>query len=176
MSSSSYSNLKKLKNNSVQRFTLKGKKRYAKVVSIYDGDTCDLAFYEDDQMGNLVRYKCRMSGYDAPEMDEIDGELTRDYLAHLCRGRNAVEPEDFRQQNEILTKDNLQEKLDKSKRLVYTEFGREGKYGRPVVTLYQTSSSGNPPEIKDSINEMMKKFVKTLDQDSSASNSDSDMA
>ena len=177
MSSSYYSSLKNLTHDSVERFTLKGEKKFAKVVSMYDGDTCDLAFYRDDEMDNLVRYKCRMSGYDAPELDDIDGELTRDYLSHLCAGGDAVEPEDFRDENGALTKDDLQEELDNSSRLVYAEFGREGKYGRPVVTLYQTTTKGNPPQIKlGSINDMMKQFVERLDQDSSESNSDSDMA
>ena len=37
--------------------------------------------------GDFVRYKCRLLGYDAPELDdEPSGELARDYLAHLCTG------------------------------------------------------------------------------------------
>ena len=158
--------LKNLKDKDVERFTLKGEEKYAKVVSIYDGDTLDLAFYQDDEMNDLVRYKCRMSGYDAPEMDEEDGELTRDYLAHLCTGGDDVEPADFQGENDMLSKGDLQKKLDQNKRLVFAEFGREGKYGRPVVALSQTSSRGNPPKKGKSINDMMTKFVHELDQDS----------
>ena len=117
-----------------------------------------------------------MSGYDAPEMDEEDGELSRDYLAHLCTGGDDVEPAEFKDQNDILNKGDLQKKLDQNKRLVFVEFEREGKYGRPVVTLYQTSSRGNPPKIGKSITDMMTKFVNELDQDSSKASSDSDMS
>lgn len=173
----SYSILRNLKGNEVQRFTLRGERKHAKVASIYDGDTLDLAFYRDDKMKHLVRYKCRMSGYDAPEMDEEDGELTRDYLAHLCTGGKVFKPVDFQNVNGILSKDQLQTKLDQSNRLVFAEFGREGKYGRPVVVLYQTSSRGNPPKIEtELINDMMTKFVHELDQDSSETSSDSDMS
>ena len=174
MNSSYHSSLKNLKSDDVERFTLKGKEKYAKVVSIYDGDTCDLAFYLDDDRNYLVRYKCRMSAYNAPKLKETNGELTRDYLAHLCTGGKAVEPENFRDQNETQTKDDLQEKLDKSKRLVYAKFGREGKYGRPVITLYQTYTTGNPPRVKNSnsINAMMTTFVDELEE----SASDSDMS
>ena len=165
--------LKNLKEDSVERFTLKGEERYAKVVSVYDGDTLDLAFYQDDEVDNPIRYKCRMLGYDAPELDEINGELTRNYLAHLCTGGVAMKPADFRDQNGTLTKDDLQKKLNKSKRLIYAEFEREGKYGRPVVTLYQTSPRGNPPRVRnkeeeDSINTMITEFVNELDKESNS--------
>ena len=163
MDYSQHSALADLKDEDVKRFTLKGKEKYAKVVSIFDGDTLDLAFY--NEMSRFVRYKCRMSGYDAPEMDEENGKLARDYLAHLCMGGNDVKPVVFKNGNSVLSKDQLQTKLDKNKRLVSAQFGREGKYGRPVVTLYQTSSRGNPPNIllEKSINDMMTKFVHELD-------------
>ena len=157
MDYSQYSALADLKDEDVKRFTLKGKEKYAKVVSIFDGDTLDLAFY--NEMKHFVRYKCRMSGYDAPEMDEENGKLARDYLAHLCTGGDVVKPVDF--QNGILSKDQLQTKLDKNKTLVRAEFGREGKYGRPVVTLYKRGVFLLRRE--ESINHMMTKFVEELD-------------
>ena len=154
-----YSALENLKDKDVKRFTLKGEKQFAKVVSIFDGDTLDLAFYRED---NLVRYKCRMSGYDAPEMDEENGKLARDYLAHLCTEEYVVEPVDFK--NGILSKDQLQTKLDENKTLVIAEFGREGKYGRPVVTLYKIWTTGSLECEKSlKINDMMTKFVQKLD-------------
>ena len=106
--------LKKLTKDSVKRFTLKEKVRYAKVVSIYDGDTCDLAFYREDESDDFVRYKCRMSGYYAPEFDEKNGELARDYLAHLCMGGDVAKPAKFCDQNDIMSTKDLQQELDKS--------------------------------------------------------------
>ena len=163
MDYSQYSALADLKDEDVKRFTLKGKEKYAKVVSIFDGDTLDLAFY--NEMKHFVRYKCRMSGYDAPEMDEENGKLTRDYLAYLCTGGDVVEPVDFEKKNGISSKeDQLQTKLDKNKTLVIAQFGREGKYGRPVVTLYKPWTTGSLKcEKSMKINDMMTKFVQKLD-------------
>ena len=149
--------LKRQTNDSLIRFTLKGKTSLAKVVSIYDGDTCDLAFYLDDQTDNVVRYKCRMSGYDAPELDEPNGEVARNYLAHLCLGQD---PGRLRE----ITKDNLQNKLDNSKTLVFAKFGREGKYGRPVVTLHPTSPRANKVIDDIIINNQMAEFLQSLEQ------------
>ncbi|CAB4014098.1 Hypothetical predicted protein [Paramuricea clavata] len=175
-----HANLKK-KDNSVPRFTLKTVKRYAKVVSVYDGDTCDLVFYINTQNMNQdkpVRYKCRMLGYDAPELEEKpSGELARGYLTHLCTGgdahtHNAVE--------NLRTEKRVQQKLDDNKNsLVYAEFGGPGKYGRQLVTLYQISkeeeddstscdmvasesSEDNVPPIPTSINTMMAQYINTL--------------
>ena len=85
-----YKSLRKLKHDGVKRFTLKGKEKFAKVPTVHDGDTCDVAFYAGELLSDdstdsdsdtdnsdssntdkleskFVRYKCRMSGYDAPE-------------------------------------------------------------------------------------------------------------
>lgn len=170
--------LKKLKKDDVKRFSLKGKERYAKVVCIYDGGACDLAFYLDDnEIDNVVKFKCTMSSYSAPKLQETNGALARDYLCHLCLGRDVVEPVDFCDQNGTLSKTDLQERLDQNERLVYAKFERKDEYGQPRVTLHQTSLKGHPPRIKESINDMMKKFVdelERLDQYSSESNSGSD--
>jgi endonuclease YncB( thermonuclease family) len=181
MGSCYHPNLKKLTNDDVKRFTLKGIERYAKVLSVYDGDTCDLLFYQDDEMVKYIRYKCRMSGYDAPELDETpNGKLARNYLVHLCTGGEPTKSAEFLDPNNAWTKEDLQRKLDSSKRLVYAEFGREGKYGRPLAILYQTSSRGNPPDRVEntSINDLMKQFIDELDrnnQDSSESSNEDDV-
>ncbi|CAB4003105.1 Hypothetical predicted protein [Paramuricea clavata] len=171
----------KLKNNSVPRFTLKTLKRYAKVVSVYDGDTCDLVFYQDEQQLNLnepVRYKCRMLDYNAPELEEKpSGELARGYLTHLCTGGNA---QTYNAGN-LRTEKRVQQKLDNNEdSLVYAEFGGPGKYGRQLVTLYQTlkeednssdksscdfvaSPDDDPPGYENtSINSMMAQYIDML--------------
>ena len=84
--------LSKAKSNDVHRFSLKGVKKIAKDVSVLSGDSYDLVFYRNERM---VRYKCHLSGYDAPYLDdEPNGELARDYLANLCMKDN-VEIDDF---------------------------------------------------------------------------------
>jgi hypothetical protein len=63
----------------------------------------------------------------------------------------------------ILTKEQLQEQLNSGHRLVYAVFGTEEKYGRPLATLYQTSSEedddGNPKIANKSINDMMREYI-----------------
>lgn len=135
-----HANLKK-KDNSVPRFTLEGTERYAKVVSVHDGDTCDLLFYQDEQQMNQdkpVRYNCRMLSYNAPELKEKPrGKLARGYLTYLCTGGDAhtYNPE----VENLRTEKRVQRKLnDNEDSLVYAVFGGAGKYGRQLVTLYQT--------------------------------------
>ena len=160
MSSLYHPRLKELTKHDVKRLSLKGKDRHAKVVYICDGSTCDLAFYLDEEKDKLVKFKCNMSGYDASKLSEASSALARDYLAHLCTGGDVVEPTDFCDRG-MLSKREMQ------KRLVLAEFGRNGKYGRPVVTMYQTLPRGHPPPAKrdkGSINDMMTTFVDELEQ------------
>jgi endonuclease YncB( thermonuclease family) len=109
--------LKKLTDEDVQRFTLlKGIVAYTKVVAVYDVDTCDVIFHHN---GDFVRYKCRLLGYDAPELDdEPSGELAREYLAHLCTGGKPGGSE-FLDVNQIWTKQKLQQLLNDNENLVY---------------------------------------------------------
>lgn len=57
--------LKNIKNSDVKYFNLHGYKTKAKMVNIYDGDTCTLAF---NYKGNIVKFKCRLNGIDCAEM------------------------------------------------------------------------------------------------------------
>lgn len=155
----SLTKLKKVTEENVHRFTLEGLEKKAKVVSIYDGDTCDLAFY---RKGELVRFKCRLEDVDAPELREVNGKLVRDFLAHLCMGKK---PDKF-DDSKIRDKKYLQEKLDKNKCLVYAVFGKFDKYGRALVTLKIFSKGGK------SINKMITDY-KDKKSDSSSSSSSS---
>jgi endonuclease YncB( thermonuclease family) len=140
--------LGKITKDDLPRFTLNGIKAHAKVVSVYDGDTCDVVFYHDE-MKAAVRFKCRLLGYDAPELDdEPHGELARDYLAHLCMGKIRSKFND----KGVWDKKNLQKMLDENENTVYAMFGKQGKYGRPLVTL-KTSPRGT------CINELVSAFV-----------------
>ena len=138
--------LKQMTVSNSERFTLNGEKGHAKVVSIHDGDTCDVVFYHE-QLETFLRFKCRLSGFDAPELDEPKGEETRNYLAHLCMGKD---PKRFNKKIE-LDKKALQFMLNENKNTVYAEFGKEEKYGRALVTL-KTSPRGKI------INEMVRDY------------------
>jgi endonuclease YncB( thermonuclease family) len=151
--------LKKVRSHEIKRFSLKRLKAKAKVVSIHDGDTCDLAFYRGEEM---VRFNCRLEDIDAPELQEANGELVRDFLAHLCMGKDADEFDDAK----IWNKKDLQKELNKSENLVYAVFGKFGKYGRALVTLKKSSRARGR-----SINDMVSDYAKKLEDDSDATTS-----
>lgn len=134
-----YQELKAVTNKNIGRFTFKGKRTNAKVIHIHDGDTCDLVF---EHNGELMRFKYRLAGVDTPELgikDILgrDARIARDYLAHLSTGED---PNDFDDESGSLKKSELQEHLDKNKKLVYATFGDFDKYGRPHVTLKSPKS------------------------------------
>lgn len=55
----------KSKNNSIKYFSFNGKKTKAKIVDIYDGDTCTIVFLH---RGEYIKYKSRAYGYDTHEL------------------------------------------------------------------------------------------------------------
>ena len=55
----------------------------AKVVSVHDGNTCDLVIIRN----GLERFECRLFGIDTPELRTgLKAEKARDFLAWLCIG------------------------------------------------------------------------------------------
>ena len=123
----------------VDLFSLEGNNVSAKVVQVYDGDTCDLVF---DYRGELVRYKCRLEGINTAELGKKgakgrdakgrDAKIARNFLAWLCTGNKA---EEFDDNAPAWTKTVLQKWLNESKKLVYAELGGFGDFGRLLVTL-----------------------------------------
>ena len=135
--------LKRMTNTTVGRFSLKGKNVSAKVVQVYDGDTCDLAFCSGRK---IVRYNRRLEGINATERRKKrgkvlrdakgrDAKITRDFWAWLCTGNKAKE---FNDKEPALTETELQKWLNGSEELVYAKLGGFGKYGRLLVTLKRT--------------------------------------
>ena len=138
----------------IDRFTLDGKKGQVKVLSIHDGDTCDVVFELYGQYKE--RFNCRLLDYDAPELnEEPQGELARDYLVHLVTGGERND-DNFLDPSIIRTEAYIQEKLDKSKNLIYAVFGEFDSFGRALVTLKAKAQS------KKSINDIMREFVEKL--------------
>jgi endonuclease YncB( thermonuclease family) len=81
--------------NDVDLFSLNGKEFTAKVVNIYDGDTCKCVFVLN---GELVKFNCRMNGYDTPEIrprlnvenrEEVieKAKEARDYFKNLVKNK-----------------------------------------------------------------------------------------
>ena len=103
---------------------------YAKVVTVHDGDTCDLVFYRN---GSYQRFKCRLLGINSPELKDGNIALkSRDFLTWLCLG---YDPAQFPRLSQPWSEAQLQNYLNGSQVLVYAEFDGVGGYGRPLVTL-----------------------------------------
>ncbi len=145
--------LRNVKRGDIDRFTLDGQEAEAKVVSVHDGDTCDVVFKLHRRKEQFV---CRLKSYDAPELKERPkGQLARNYLAYLVMGGDRT-MDGFSDSKKKWTKEDLQTMLDASKNLVYAVFGKFDSFGRALVTLYPTYSKGT------SINAMMKNFIAQL--------------
>ena len=127
--------------------------RKAKVVKIHDGDTCDLVV-ERKRSGRLERFKCRLAEIDTPEIDsdqpkEIKkAKKARDFLAWLCMGND---PADFSRRSKPWSDDELQGQLDENTTLIYAEFRKADRYGRPLVVLREDK------EAKESFNDLLVK-------------------
>lgn len=109
----------------------------AKVVSIHDGDTCDLVVA---RYGSFERFKCRLAAINTPELSEgTKAKKARDFLAWLCLGKD---PSNFPRSSPPWSDAELQSKLDANKQLVYAEFQGTGGYQRPLVVLRKSQSQG----------------------------------
>ena len=102
----------------------------AKVVSVHDGDTCDLVFVRN---GRFERFKCRLASINTPELSTGLGALkARDFLVWLSLGKD---PSSFPHSSQPFSEHQIQSSLDANKQLVYVEFQGIGGYGRPLVIL-----------------------------------------
>lgn len=103
-------------------YSLEGTKTNCKILKLYDGDTLWLAI---EKHGQLYKYKCRMMGYDSPEMKPPLKQAGRDLEI-----KAAKESKDYL---ETLLKDKY----------VTVEFFGYCKYGRPLINLYIYKTSRN---------------------------------
>lgn len=74
----------------IERMENKSWKMWMKIVSVYDGDTCTIICIF---RGKFVRWRCRMFGYDSPELrskDETEKQkarLAKEYFESLLTFR-----------------------------------------------------------------------------------------
>lgn len=107
-------------------FTFEGLKTAAKVVRIYDGDTCYVVI---EHFGSLIKLMCRLDGIDAPEI------RTTPQAALLARNRLAQLSTNVHIDLEC-TSSNIQGLLDKNTKILTAEFFGKEKYGRELASLY----------------------------------------
>jgi endonuclease YncB( thermonuclease family) len=119
----------------------------AKVVSVHDGDTCDLVI---NRIGGLQRFKCRLADINAPELSTgSKAKKARDFLAWLSIGED---PGNFSRSSQPWSDAQLQNMLDASKMLVHAEFRSLDVYHRALVVLKKTSGD------KDSFNNLLMQY------------------
>ena len=72
--------------NDIELFDLKGQTFDAKVVDVYDGDTCSIVIKLNNQW---TKFKVRAYGYDSPEMRPSKNLPDRDEIIHMAiKARN----------------------------------------------------------------------------------------
>jgi endonuclease YncB( thermonuclease family) len=122
----------------VPEFSLAGKTLAAKVVDCYYGDTFDIVVRIFDQ---LLKFKCRMDGYDAPEMKppKTKAPALREaekaaalkskqaLLSQVCNSVPATAPQ--------LTNQQLADCLKRNTRLITVQCLEFDKYGRLLVRV-----------------------------------------
>lgn len=115
-------------------YTMKGKKKWCRVVEVYDGDTITILYFTDTECKgeSLRKEKLRLYGIDTPELKPLKTTENREQVIE-----KAKEARDFLS-NLILHK------------TIYIVFTEEEKYGRRMGHLYLTSNT-----YEKSINDLM---------------------
>jgi len=110
--------LNKRHNENTELYSLKGVVIRAKVVDVYDGDTCTVIFKLN---GRYEKHKVRMYGYDSPEMKPSRLDPNRDEIKRKA----------------IYSKQMLKKKI--LNKIVKLECNKWDKYGRLLGTIYMKS-------------------------------------
>ena len=128
----------------IEYFSLNGRSFNAKVVDVYDGDTCTVIIILD---GKLRKFKCRCNGYDSPEMRPLKNIPNRDEII-----RNANKAKNFfinnvtnlkLDINKIYTKDEVKELFFNNNMLIQIKTYEYDKYGRLLADFYNNNININ---------------------------------
>lgn len=134
--------LKSLCDKDVPEFSLKGRQFIAKVVDIYDGDTCKVLVPLE---AGIVKFACRLIGLDTPEIKPPMNKPNREkevIAAKQCRNRFIQLATDCSIQLEtVLKKDEVKALIDKNTKLVTINCDEFDKYGRLLVSMVSTEGS-----------------------------------
>lgn len=110
--------LLKVDETCINYFSLKGNSFIAKVCNVYDGDTCTVLF---SYRNEFIKYKCRMMGYDSPELKPLLSKPNR--VEEITLAKNA--------------RSRFTELVEKSPTgLVRIECFEFDKYGRLLADMY----------------------------------------
>lgn len=120
--------LKNVYSKKIDFFSLKNHIYTAKIVEVYDGDTCFAIFKYKNE---YIKFKIRMQGYDSPEL--------KPSLDHKDR------------ENEIINAKKAKKQLEEYilNKIVILYCGNWDKYGRLLGTIYFNNININELMIKN---------------------------
>ena len=132
------------KDCNIGTFTLKDKEFYAKVVNVYDADTCRAVFFLNDQ---LVKYTVRLKGLDSPEIRPPSSDIYREYqIQEAKKSRNRLIQLCTNCKLELeskLTKTKIQKIINENQKIIKLKCYEFDKYGRLLADLYYTENGEN---------------------------------
>ena len=123
--------------DSIPLFDLKGEEYYAKVVDVYDGDTCTIVIRFKDEW---TKFKLRALGYDTPEMKPPKNDKKRDKLIDMAiKSRNYYISRITNCQIELdkhYSKKELHQLLKLNTKLIKVKSHGWDKYGRFLGEIF----------------------------------------
>lgn len=122
---------------SVPEFSLKGQEMWARVVSVYDGDTMTVIL---PMAGSVYKYSLRMNGIDTCEIKSKLEENKRKAIQARNTVLSWVMPTASIQATEAYAKKDIEEMLLKDIHLVYIRCDSFDKYGRLLADVYASPS------------------------------------
>ena len=130
--------------DNVELFDLKGMEFNAKVVDVYDGDTCSIVIRLNNKWS---KFKLRALGYDTPEMKPPKDTENREELIDLAiKSRNYYISRITNCQidlNKHYSKKELKELLKSNTKLVNVKSHGWDKYGRFLGEIFVNKTSIN---------------------------------
>lgn len=134
-----YAELREMDLESAGEFSLDGKDAIAKVVYVYDADTCHIIFNLEGI--GLTRMNCRLFGIDTPEMrPSLSKQNREEEKRRAIRARNRlvqfITRRDDIDIDKSYRKEDLNGILKDNRNLVYARFHEFDKYGRLLVELF----------------------------------------
>ncbi len=128
--------LKSFDHSKISLFSFKDKVIIARVIDVYDGDTCTILF---EYNGEIMKYKCRAMGYDCAEMKPRKDDPNRDQEKKLALAAK----------NRFIELMGGVDAIVQIKCLEFDKYGRILGYFYPLNTNIQETESINNIMIKE---------------------------
>jgi endonuclease YncB( thermonuclease family) len=134
--------------NNIQLFSLNGHEYQAKIVDLYDGDTCKIVILFNNK---LTKFTCRLKGIDAPEIKPKKNMLFREeHIKKAITARNYLLNVicDNKCDDINISKKEILKLLSNNKKLLKIKCYEFDKYGRLLIDVYDNDLLINEELIK----------------------------